>query len=80
MKQESIFVVPKEGVKVRDEHGQSHIPPEGDTRILTTYYNRRIGDGDLIIREMPMAPIDAPRETTETNLAGGKAGKAKGEK
>ena len=45
------FLIPRKGLNVRDEHGLSHVPAGGDLRNLTTYYNRRIKDGDLIVRE-----------------------------
>lgn len=46
------LLVPKQGVKVRDPNTGLHLPPEGATRSLNSYYDRRIKDGDLEVREV----------------------------
>lgn len=53
-----VFLIPKDGVKVRDPDTGLHMPEEGGERMLNTYYNRRIADGDLIVRDSgsPTAP------------------------
>lgn len=60
-----VFLIPKEGVLVRDSHGQTHIPAEGAYRMMNSYYDRRVRDGDLIMRESgspsaPPASIEKP--------------------
>lgn len=47
----TVFLVPREGVKVRDPATGFHLPTEGADRQINSYYNRRIADGDLIIRK-----------------------------
>lgn len=49
------LLVPRKGVKVRDPQTGAHIPEEGAVRMVNTYFNRRISDGDLEIREIPRA-------------------------
>lgn len=46
------LLIPKTGVKVRDPITGAHLPPEGAVRSMNSYYNRRINDGDLEIREV----------------------------
>lgn len=55
-----VFLIPREGVKIREEHGLGHFPAEGDTRMITSYLNRRIKDGDLLVRENSPMPGPAP--------------------
>lgn len=47
------FLIPREGVKVRDPITGLHLRKDGEMRLLTTYYNRRIADGDLIVGKPP---------------------------
>jgi len=54
-----VFVIPRDGVKVRAEHGNSHIPAGGSNMMLTSYIQRRISDGDLVVRE-EKTPASAP--------------------
>jgi hypothetical protein len=52
-----VFVTPREGVKVREEHGKAHIPAGGANMMLTSYIRRRIADGDLLLgSEKEQAP------------------------
>lgn len=50
---EKKLVIPKKGVKVRDPQTGQHLPEEGAVRSLNTYYDRRIKDGDLEVRDVP---------------------------
>lgn len=45
------FYIPKKDVLVRNHDGRGHIPAEGAFRMQNQYYDRRVKDGDLIIRE-----------------------------
>lgn len=52
-----IFVRPaRADVKVRVEHTRQHLAAEGESVPDTTYYRRRIADGDLVEVEPPAAP------------------------
>lgn len=46
-----LFYIPKEGVQVRNHDGRGHVPAEGAFRMQNQYYDRRVKDGDLMIRE-----------------------------
>lgn len=46
-----IFVVPKKGVLVRMPSNRMHIPENGMMVTNDTYINRRISDGDLVIKK-----------------------------
>lgn len=48
------LVIPKKGIKVRDEITGQHLPEAGAVRSITTYYDRRIKDGDLEVRDVPV--------------------------
>lgn len=50
---EKKLVIPKKGVKVRDPQTGQHIPEEGVFRSIDSYFNRRIKDGDLEVRDIP---------------------------
>lgn len=69
------FLIPKQGVKVRNPNGIGHISETGEERILNTYWNRRIADGDLIIREDKKKEPPAPQDKNSE-----KAGKKSVEK
>lgn len=45
---DKVTVKPREGVKVRTEDGSRFIKETGEPVPLTTYYRRRLTDGDLI--------------------------------
>ena len=47
------LMIPKKGVKVRDPDSGQHLPEEGAVRAVSSYYNRRVADGDLEIRDVP---------------------------
>lgn len=56
-----IFVKPtRPEVKVRVEHTKQHIADEGESVPNTTYYHRRIADGDLVETQPPAEPV-APK-------------------
>lgn len=44
------FLIPKPGLVVRDPETLQVLPEEGDTVVLTSYWRRRISDGDVTIR------------------------------
>lgn len=46
------LIIPCKGKKVRDPLTGRHIPDEGVARIVTSYYNRRLKDGDIEIRDL----------------------------
>lgn len=56
----TVYVIPREGVKVRAEHGKAHIPAGGENMMLTTYIQRRISDGDLVVRADKETAGDKP--------------------
>lgn len=43
-----ITVKPAEGRRVRIENGRRHIREEGEAVVPSTYYRRRLADGDLV--------------------------------
>ncbi|PCJ57851.1 MAG: DUF2635 domain-containing protein [Rhodospirillaceae bacterium] len=45
-------LIPKEGLAVRDPRG-GHLPREGRTVELTSYWRRRLRDGDVKIGRKP---------------------------
>ncbi len=49
------LMVPRKGVKVRDPNSGIHLPEEGAVRTVSSYYNRRVADGDLEMRAVPKA-------------------------
>ena len=55
-------VRPAEGLRVRyEDAARGHIPPEGDEVAPSTYYHRRIADGDLVVGDpSPPDPTPAP--------------------
>jgi len=63
---EKKLIIPKKGVKVRDPQTGQHIPVEGAVRSLNSYFDRRIKDGDLEVRDVPKA---SPRATTAKKTA-----------
>ncbi len=64
----NIPVKPADGLKVRTEDGLRHIRPGGERVPPTTYYRRRIADGDLIVlSEAAIQPTaTVPVEPTAT--------------
>lgn len=55
------FYIPKEGVLIRNHDGRGHLPAEGAFRMQSQYYDRRVKDGDLAVRDKePPVKIDTP--------------------
>jgi hypothetical protein len=57
-----LYLVPKEGVTVRDPHTRRKLPPEGEphrvaTQSEATYWSRRIRDRSVVIGEPPVKPV-----------------------
>lgn len=56
---ETAWLKPGTGLKVRfEEPSLGHVPAEGAELPLTTYYRRRIADGDLAKSRRPGTPKD----------------------
>jgi|MDSZ01.3.fsa_nt_gb hypothetical protein len=60
-----IHVVPRKGLKVRTENGARHIKPEGESVVLTSYYRRRLKDGDLVKGQAPSSRKSAAPKKAE---------------
>jgi hypothetical protein len=57
--QQRIFVKPASpDVRVRNEHTRQHIAESGELVPDTSYYRRRIADGDLVETEPPAAQTE----------------------
>ena len=57
-----IRVRPAEGLRVRyEDAARGHIPAEGADVAPSTYYHRRIADGDLVVVEPPPPPPPPPK-------------------
>ena len=63
---EKKLVIPKKGVKVRDPQTGQHLPEEGAVRALNTYYDRRIKDGDLEVRDIPKSDSKPAHHTKKS--------------
>lgn len=63
---------PKQGTKVRDAQTNAHYPEAGLVRNITTYENRRIKDGDLIVHEVPVETRESSKTTSTTKKTGDK--------
>lgn len=53
---EKIFVVPAEGMRVKDPITLRPLKPEGEEKPRTTYWVRRIRCGDCTLGKAPQAP------------------------
>ena len=54
---ERVRVRPREGLRVRyEDAARGHVPAEGADVALTTYYRRRLADGDLVAVPPPLPP------------------------
>lgn len=69
------FYIPKEGVQIRNHDGRGFIPAEGAVRMQSQYYDRRVKDGDLIVRDEPLAPIEKDTVGTSSEIQAKKSGK-----
>lgn len=64
------FLIPKSGLKIRDPDSKAQLKAEGENKTITSFWRRRISDGDVTIGTMPLAapvaaanPDAAPAET-----------------
>lgn len=57
------FYIPKSGVLIRNHDGRGHLPPEGAVRMQNQYYDRRVKDGDLSVRDVESIKPEAAVET-----------------
>jgi hypothetical protein len=48
-----LFVKPAEGLKVRDPDTRRHLPEEGAAVPRSTYWLRRLRDGDVVAASAP---------------------------
>jgi hypothetical protein len=55
MSPEKIYVVPAQGLTVRDPVTRAVLPPEGDWKPRDTYWERRLNDGDVKEGKPPAA-------------------------
>lgn len=51
---ERVHVRPREGLVVRDPETLQPLPPEGREVDLTTYWIRRLADGDVVTADAPV--------------------------
>lgn len=63
-----IYVTPKNGSIVRDPLTKMAIPENGMMIVQDSYINRRIKDGDLLIRELENKPSNI-KQLKNTNKA-----------
>ncbi len=56
---ELLHVMPAAGLVVRDPVNRKPLPPEGDRVPATTYWHRRIAEGDVTV----VQPADEPAPT-----------------
>ena len=60
MDTDTAWVRPAPGIKVRKEDPtQGHLPEEGAHVPLTSYYRRRLKDGDVVRGRRPGKPAEA---------------------
>lgn len=70
------FYIPKAGVQIRNHDGRGFIPAEGAVRMQSAYYDRRVKDGDLVMRgEQEMPPIDTDNGAQSSGKPANKSGK-----
>lgn len=50
-----MYVKPKPGLKVRDEHSRLHLPEEGKEVPESSYWLRRLRSGDVVKVDPPKA-------------------------
>jgi hypothetical protein len=54
-------VKPREGLKVLNPDSRLHLPPEGAEVPETSYWLRRLADGDVVLSKEPVVkPIQIP--------------------
>jgi hypothetical protein len=54
-----MFLIPKPGVKVRDPQTRLHLPPDGAEKSESSYWLRRLRDGDVTVDEPQAVAADA---------------------
>jgi hypothetical protein len=61
----TIYLIPKEGLTVRDPDNRVPLPPEGAEKPRTGYWLRRLQDGDVTLANIPVeiAPKAMPIKT-----------------
>lgn len=67
----TVHVRPKEGLHVRNPATGAPLPEEGATVPLTTYWRRRIEDGDALASPPKKAPAKKPAAKAATKKAEG---------
>lgn len=67
---EKIFVAPAYGLKVADPVAGDYLPEEGREVAQSTYWLRRIKDGDVRLVKKPAPPREAKAETAKTESKG----------
>lgn len=65
MDREKIYVIPAQGLVVRDPATRQPLPPEGDWKPRDTYWERRLNDGDVKEVEPPAAARPAKKTSKE---------------
>ena len=58
-----MFVKPKTGSQVRDPVTKRHLPSEGKEVPSTTYWVRRLADGDVVLAQRPQEMVLPSQET-----------------
>ena len=63
MKNEKVYVRPKQGLLIRDEQSLKHIPPDGAYVRVTPLVRRHLRAGDLSIVALPeTSTSDSPSD------------------
>ena len=62
MNSNRIFLKPKEGIKVRDPHTGNYLPEEGKEVELSSYWKRRMKDGDAVETKKPKKEKSSTKE------------------
>jgi len=57
-----ITVYPVEGIKVRDPQTTQHVPAEGLSVVRSTYWLRRINEGDVTLEKPTAKPAKTAKE------------------
>lgn len=65
------YLIPKAGLRMRDPQTLQLLPAEGETLQLTSYWRRRINDGDVSIGKPPRAASAKPDKTAKPAAARG---------
>ncbi len=68
---QTIFIKPRDGVKVRDPLTGEHLPEAGAEKPRGRYWLRRLNDGDVQIVSRPKAPAKGANSSTTTSVRKG---------